>query len=169
VYRRQLKLHGFLTKVSGQFHASAVLFPAPQWRGGLVGPRVDLAAVAKRKISVPAGNRIPVVRPIASAVLCYLCSLCSDISTATHISTGLQDAHAWVFPAPFPHPVHMVELPGRHTTYASPHQIRKRPKRMNQNKENDARKVHLSSLTTSNSVQNRLCGFILSQGEMNYL
>jgi len=44
--------------------------PSTHWRGGRVGPKADLDAVAKRKnfFPVPVWNRIPVVQLLAQSV-----------------------------------------------------------------------------------------------------
>jgi hypothetical protein len=39
--------------------------PGTHWIGGWVGPRASVKAVAKKKNPCPAGNRTPVVQPVA--------------------------------------------------------------------------------------------------------
>jgi hypothetical protein len=59
-------LHVFLIstvgKLSDELYAPSVLIPQKE---PLVDPRAGLTLVAKRKILVPAGNHITVVKPIA--------------------------------------------------------------------------------------------------------
>jgi hypothetical protein len=39
--------------------------PGTHWIGGWMGPRTVLDAVVKKKIPAPAGNRTPIVQPVA--------------------------------------------------------------------------------------------------------
>jgi hypothetical protein len=53
-------------EVSGQLHALVDLTPGIHWIGGWVGLRVCLDTVEKEKfVAAPAGNRTPVVHPVA--------------------------------------------------------------------------------------------------------
>jgi len=59
-------------EVSGHFHDPVTLPPGKEsqgtrWIGGWVGPRAGLDAVAKgiNPFIAPAGNRTPVVQPVA--------------------------------------------------------------------------------------------------------
>jgi len=58
-------------EVSGQLYAAVALggerTPGIHWLGGWVGPRIDLEKTAKRNNTVvaPAGDRTPVVQPVA--------------------------------------------------------------------------------------------------------
>jgi hypothetical protein len=56
---RILDLHA----AEGLLHASVDLFPG---KGGCMGPKVDLPAMANRKISAPIRNRTSIVHIIAS-------------------------------------------------------------------------------------------------------
>jgi hypothetical protein len=56
--------------VSGQRHAPAARFtpgertPGTHWIGGWVGLRAGLDAWARKKSSVPVGDRTPIVQPV---------------------------------------------------------------------------------------------------------
>jgi len=53
-------------EVSGQLHAPAALLPGKEPSVPWVAPTADLDAMARRKKALaPAGNRTPIVHPVA--------------------------------------------------------------------------------------------------------
>jgi hypothetical protein len=56
-------------EATGQFEVSAASSPGSPWKWGWMGPRAGLNAVVKIKISIPAGNRTPVIQSVDSHLI----------------------------------------------------------------------------------------------------
>jgi hypothetical protein len=73
----EVQCHAFMTsELGGEWSASRPgcftpweRAPGTHRTGGWVGPRASLDAVMKRKSPAPAGNRTPIVQPVAKSVV----------------------------------------------------------------------------------------------------